>query len=45
MTPPTSPATGAAFGALETPVALTAAQIDARARELLAQLTSEESSA
>ncbi len=39
-TPP-SPA-GAAFGALETPAALTPGQIDARARALFAQLTLDE---
>ncbi len=42
MSSPSSHPSRAAFGALETAAALTPAQIDARARELLAQLTFEE---
>ena len=42
MTTPSSSPSSVAFGALETSSVLTAAQIDARARELLAQLTLDE---
>ncbi len=42
MTTPSSSTSTAAFGALETASALTDTQIDARARELLAQLTLDE---
>ncbi|MGH7995558.1 MAG: beta-glucosidase family protein [Opitutaceae bacterium] len=40
--PPSASGASAAFGALETPSALTPDEIDARARELLGQLTSDE---
>lgn len=42
MVPVATPSANPAFGALETATALTGAQIDARARELLAQLTLDE---
>src|SRR5258708_4534417 len=42
MTTPSPSTSSAAFGALETASALTAVQIDARARDLLAQLTLDE---